>query len=391
MPEGAVWGQATPRPASAAVGLPDSGAFHSCVLNEADRVLRGCRAILILVTLIRLSGRAQDPLDLNLGVDVDVADLLDQGRKLIEERLDDRVARLIDGFESGDRTQVQTLLAELERDFGGDYVLDLARWRRVVAALVPILEEEATTAPYGAWLRSRMDYFEVASELAGGPLPAPNPPPVPAPVPKTNEVGRATVTVVPAPAVPPPKPGVPAVAPGRRPNPTAAQQRVAWERRTKERTATTGAARYVDRLKPIFAAFGVPEELVWVADVESSFNPLARSPVGAAGLFQLMPATAKGLGLTVAPRDEREHPEKSARAAAAYLRTLYARFRDWRLALAAYNAGEGRVSRLMEQHRAKTFDDLSPHLPAETQMYVPKIEAVIRQREGKRLEDLTVE
>jgi hypothetical protein len=182
---------------------------------------RDCPGVFTLPVLA-IPGRAQDPLDLDLSVDVD--DLLDQGRKLIEERLDDRVARLIDGFESGDRTQVQSLLAELERDFGGDYVLDLPRWRRVVAALVPILEEDATTAPYGAWLRSRMDYFEVASELAATPAQAP----APVPVPTTNETGRVTVTVVPPPVGPTPKPGAPAVAPGRRANPTASQQRAAW-------------------------------------------------------------------------------------------------------------------------------------------------------------------
>ena len=69
-----------------------------------------------------------------------------------------------------------------------------------------------------------------------------------------------------------------------------------------------GAQTYVPRLKPIFVAGGVPAELVWLAEVESSFNPEARSPIGAAGLFQFMPATAKSVGLSLSPQDERLNP-----------------------------------------------------------------------------------
>src|SRR5690606_27267521 len=115
----------------------------------------------------------------------------------------------------------------------------------------------------------------------------------------------------------------------------------------------------------------------------------ARSPAGAAGLYQLMPATARSLDLSVTwLRGERLHPEKNARAAAKYLRQLHARFKDWPLVLAAYNAGEPRVSNLLKKHRAKTFDGIANYLPSETQMYVPKVEAVIRKREGRSLADL---
>jgi membrane-bound lytic murein transglycosylase D len=141
-------------------------------------------------------------------------------------------------------------------------------------------------------------------------------------------------------------------------------------------------------LKPVFAAENIPEELMWVAEVESSFDPRARSPAGAAGLFQLMPATAKRYGLSTSPFDQRLKAEASAQAAAKYLKFLYGHFHDWRLALAAYNAGEGTVQNLLKRHRARTYDAISTHLPAETQMFVPKVEATLLRREGLKLEEL---
>jgi membrane-bound lytic murein transglycosylase D len=63
-------------------------------------------------------------------------------------------------------------------------------------------------------------------------------------------------------------------------------------------------------------------------------------------------------------------------------------FKDWRLAVAAYNCGEGRVRRLLDQHKARTFDEIATYLPAETQMYVPKVEATLLRREGVKLSQL---
>ena len=149
-----------------------------------------------------------------------------------------------------------------------------------------------------------------------------------------------------------------------------------------------GAQTYVSRLKPIFVGGGAPAELVWLAEVESGFDTVARSPSGAVGLFQLMPETAKSLGLTLAPWDQRLQPEKNARAAARYLKYLHEVFGDWRLAVAAYNAGEGLVSRLLEKRAVRSYDEIAIDLPAETQTYVPKVEATILRRERVTLQEL---
>lgn len=155
-----------------------------------------------------------------------------------------------------------------------------------------------------------------------------------------------------------------------------------WRRKVAMHPAPAAAAKFVSQLKHVFSAEGVPPELVWIAEVESSFNPKAQSPVGARGLFQFMPATAKAYGLSTFPFDERTDPEKSARAAAQYLKALHARFKDWPLSIAAYNAGEGRVGRLLERHDARDFESISARLPAETRLYVPKVLATVAVREG---------
>jgi membrane-bound lytic murein transglycosylase D len=174
------------------------------------------------------------------------------------------------------------------------------------------------------------------------------------------------------------------------PNPPPQVERSIWIRELKDRSLPPLAGDYVPRLKQIFAAEKLPPELVWVAEVESSFNPQARSPAGAVGLFQLMPRTARSLSLSLQPEDERLQTGKSAGAAARHLRHLHERFGDWRLALAAYNAGETRVDELLRKYKARTFDAIADHLPAETQMYVPKVEATLRKREGLALDELKI-
>lgn len=136
-------------------------------------------------------------------------------------------------------------------------------------------------------------------------------------------------------------------------------------------------------LKDVFQNEGVPHNFVWLAEVESALNPEAESKKGALGLFQLMPETAQRFGLEIFPVDDRKAPQKSAKAAACYLRYLRKEFGSWALALAAYNAGEGRVSRAMKWNDARTFAEVAPHLPSETRKYVPRVMAVIALREDQ--------
>src|SRR4029077_13197920 len=117
-----------------------------------------------------------------------------------------------------------------------------------------------------------------------------------------------------------PKPNQPAP---QLPNPPPQTERVLGARKISGRPWPSAAKEYVPQLKSIFAAQRVPPQLVWVAEVESSFDPRARSPAGAAGLFQLMPDTAKRYGLSLWPRDQRFQAEPSATASARDLRDLY--------------------------------------------------------------------
>jgi hypothetical protein len=170
------------------------------------------------------------------------------------------------------------------------------------------------------------------------------------------------------------------------PTPTASSDnRAFWLSVLARRPTPTRAGEYLPQLKPIFQSECVPAELVWVAEVESAFNPKARSPVGAVGLFQLMPQTAESLGLSTWLPDERRDVEKNARAAAQYLQHLHARFGEWRLALAAYNAGPTRVARLLRKASRDSYEAIAAQLPGETRDYVAKVEATLLVREGIEL------
>jgi len=125
---------------------------------------------------------------------------------------------------------------------------------------------------------------------------------------------------------------------------------------------------------------GVPEDVVWLALVESGFDPTIHSPVGAAGLWQFMPEGARIYGLTVDRWvDERLDPERSTIAAARYLSDLHRRFGNWELAFAAYNMGYGGLLAAIRKYGTNDFWELGrleAGLPLETALYVPKILAM---------------
>lgn len=124
----------------------------------------------------------------------------------------------------------------------------------------------------------------------------------------------------------------------------------------------------------------LPKALAYLPVIESAYLPTLTSRAGAYGIWQFMPATAREYGLRVDWWiDERADPEKSTRAAAAYLKDLHRMFDDWSLALAAYNCGPGRVRRTLDQSGASSFWELLDEglLPKETRGYVPTFFATI--------------
>jgi len=365
--------------------IPAAGFARGTGLHDADPtpdVNHVFRSILLGVLLqLAPAMAAQTP---PVSSPPDLEALLNEGQRWWEQNIDDEALPPLPEL---DLQQVEPLLRRVQDRLQAENLLDLAELRVVAEALLPWLERETALQPYVPWLRARLDYFKAAETFVRE-----SPPPaVPMPAVPRSPL-RPELPVQPPKAPPPvsplqPKSSMGPVLPATRPAwvPSAAQQRKVWSDVTIVEPWPTEARRRVPQLKPIFREEGVPEELVWVAEVESSFDPEARSPAGAAGLYQLMPETARAQGLSTFPFDQRYRPEKNARASARYLRALHRRFKDWPLALAAYNAGETRVANLLSRHRARTFDDIARHLPAETQMYVPRLDALRQRREGRSL------
>jgi membrane-bound lytic murein transglycosylase D len=297
---------------------------------------------LSLVLLLAAALRAEEPMTTEPVPEEmpSLEELYESGRVLFELFAPDEIK---EHYEFPSKDQWDGFAVRLQGALEGDSLEELVFYEPEARAALAALRAFPGYEDYADWLAERLDYIEAAKTVQAAP-----PPPV--------ETVRPVRPIVP--------------------------HYNLWLERIRARPVPVNAARHVATLGPIFAAEGVPAQLVWLAEVESTFNPNARSPVGARGLFQFMPATAQEMGLSTFFPDERTHPEKSARAAARYLRQLHTRFGDWPLALAAYNAGPGRVQRTLAKSDQKTFTAISAALPVETRMYVPKVLATMVVRAG---------
>jgi membrane-bound lytic murein transglycosylase D len=145
---------------------------------------------------------------------------------------------------------------------------------------------------------------------------------------------------------------------------------VNWLRRSR---------RYAPMIRSVLRDQGLPEDLLYLAMIESGFNPKAYSSMKACGPWQFIYETGGRYGLKVNHWvDERRDPEKSTVAAALYLKDLFNQFGNWYLAAAGYNAGEKRVERAVEKHETTDFWEISRYntLPRETRDYIPRLVAV---------------
>ncbi|MGH7551517.1 MAG: transglycosylase SLT domain-containing protein, partial [Longimicrobiales bacterium] len=138
------------------------------------------------------------------------------------------------------------------------------------------------------------------------------------------------------------------------------------------------SGKYAPMIQAELRSRGMPQDLLYLALIESGFSPRARSRASAVGLWQFIDETARRYGLQVGPEiDERRDPFAATNAALDYLQDLYNRFGSWYLAAAAYNTGENRVERILrERVGGRRGDDslfwrIAPYLPQETRDYVP--------------------
>jgi membrane-bound lytic murein transglycosylase D len=270
-----------------------------------------------------------------------VDDLYKLGKQLFEQLAP---AEIKEQYEFPSKEQWDEFATRFERALQDDDLAALAAYAPEALSALTALRALPGYGDYADWLEQRLDEIIVARDVTAPPA----------------------SNIKPS---PPPRPG-------------AMPYYDLWLARVKTRAAPSRAAALMPRLRAAFVAEGVPPEIAWLAEAESSLNPAARSPVGAKGLFQFMPDTAKGLGLSTFLPDDRSDPEKSAHAAARYLKMLHGKFGSWPLAFAAYNAGEGRVGRELTARRAHDFAGIAAHLPAETRMYVPKVCALVAVRTG---------
>tara|TARA_B100001564_G_scaffold253221_1_gene215322 strand:- start:1132 stop:1908 length:777 start_codon:yes stop_codon:yes gene_type:complete len=145
------------------------------------------------------------------------------------------------------------------------------------------------------------------------------------------------------------------------------------QRRSVLETVMSRSRYYFPLFEEVFDREEVPLEIKYLAIVESALRPTAKSAAGAKGLWQFMFSTAKHYNLEVSSYvDERFDPLRSTTAAAKYLKKLHSIFKDWDLALAAYNAGPGNVTKAIRRSGGQTnYWKIRPFLPRETANYIP--------------------
>lgn len=135
---------------------------------------------------------------------------------------------------------------------------------------------------------------------------------------------------------------------------------------------------FMSMARRIFREEGIPENVAWLGQVESTWKPTALSWAAASGLWQFIPGTGARFGLRrTAHVDERNSFDEATRASARYLKFLFNRYGNWELAMAAYNCGEGNVDRAIRRAGVSNFWAAYPYLPRETRNYVPNILATI--------------
>lgn len=141
---------------------------------------------------------------------------------------------------------------------------------------------------------------------------------------------------------------------------------------------------YFDMMDNILAKHGLPTELKYLAVIESNLKSNAKSWAGALGPWQLMPATARNLGLRINRKvDERRDVYKSTHAASRYLTNLFSLYGDWLLVIAAYNGGPGNVNSAIKRSGSRDFWKLQKYLPAESRKHVKKFIATHYIMEGE--------
>jgi len=302
---------------------------------------------LLLLPLFAVSLSAQDPSTPAQPAPAETDDLFSLGQALFDVYAPPEIKK---DYAFPTREQWDAFAARLEKTRETGTLAELAAYEPEARTALLALRALPDYADYADWLEERIDEIVVAKAATQPVATPPADQPLPSPLPPSLNTEIPLYDL--------------------------------WVSRTRERPRPARADEFLPDLKKIFTAEGLPADLVWLVETESMFNPQAKSPAGARGLFQFMPVTAKAQGLSLFPFDERTHPEKSALAAATLLRRLHGMFGSWPLALAAYNAGEGRVRRTLKAQNATTFAGIADALPTETRLYVPKVLATLAVREG---------